>query len=1275
MGRTLLWIGVAAVLGAAGWWVFLHDGPGDPQPYEEADLFDDDAEELAGGPGLKGTGGTHAAPTPASGPGRYVIRGRVVTEAGVGVADVPVTARRTSRPQDPASRVGWLPTLAESVREVRAGAEASWHDRHPVVQRARTDADGRFTLRVDDHARYRIEGTPPVPDACTYATVWLNASREEAVAELTLLPGSPLHGTVVDAAGTPLVASVEATWSDRAGTTWRTWSGERVPTAAVDGTWRIAAAPHGTIRFTVQLPDGRSVSGLQAEAPHEGPIVLRIPSGSARVEGTVTDPGGAPVADAAVSLYVAPPEGATEKVSHHLRIRTDADGRFAFTAVPAGRITTIQAAAEGFLPKRDRVTGEASPEHMITAGATTTLSIVLERGGVVTGRVRALDADTPIAGAVVQLVPQGRNNVQFRTEPATTDADGAYRIEQVPAGTYVALAEATDCYLPHLATGTDTMVAPGAQQAPADLLVVVQGQGEPVTRDLRLGRGFAVHGVVVDAGGKGVAGAEVHARGYGLAQLGWRWGIRSQMDGALATSGADGAFTVRGLPPRTDWVLYARKEGLVAKFTQPFALVAGAKAPEVTLELATGATIRGRVEGLAAGERPKAQVGYWGTGQERSAKAHGHPVAEDGTFEITGVPPGSWTVHLFAGGRQASQVAVNGIEAGEVREDVVITIAESVEVAGVVVDSDGRPVAGLSLTLGSLGTGGGWAHGSTDQDGRFKIVGAAAGRAQFSTHIAGRQVQIGSPFTAPATDLRLVYDKPKVVVLRGEVVAEDGTEIAVCTVAVEVPGERSPRMMGQDPRQTNALGGTFELRVSGTGPYAVTASKPRGADGQALNLRTARVMVKDASQPIRLSMPPGLSIAGRVLGPAGKGLPGITLRVGRETMRTDPTGRFELPGLAEGEVQVYVGQAGAYIVPAPQRVKAGTQDIVFRLVKGESIQGRALDGEGKPLASGYASARWDRPGGEGQAGASGQIQEGGRFELQGIPPDVRVTVQVQAWAASGGVAYAPAIIEDVRPGTKDLEVRLGGGLVIEGRVLDADGTSGVACFIYGQSKDGKRQTGWVQVGTDGKFRLGGLEPIPYVVRIQRQDGGVTPAPREVLPPKSGIEIRLPRAVALRGRVTGVPEGEGAGWLVHVRSASGDSLMSSAVQADGTFEFAAVPDATDLHLTVRKRGASRYAMAGPIRGARTDLVLELKEGVTIRGRIEGCLVNGKPTGNVWVQGGLLGNAFGQIAEDGTFVVHGLAPGAYEVHARGGAENKHTRVENITAGSADVVLDLR
>ena len=260
----------------------------------------------------------------------------------------------------------------------------------------------------------------------------------------------------------------------------------------------------------------------------------------------------------------------------------------------------------------------------------------------------------------------------------------------------------------------------------------------------------------------------------------------------------------------------------------------------------------------------------------------------------------------------------------------------------------------------------------------------------------------------------------------------------------------------------------------------------------------------DPSEPVVIHLKAGLQVTGRVLDHLGKGIAGVGVTNGTVNAQTDAQGRFILQGLKAGDVIVQVRPPKGFVRPKWQRVAAGTKDVEFRLERGQTIKGRAVDADGNPVKRGYVSARWEQTARSNQGSTGTQLGTDGSFTLDGIPDDVVVRIQVQVWNTAGGGGLAPAVVEGVRPGTDDLVLRLGGGLTIEGTVVDHRGKPGSNCHVYATAvADGRTQSGWVRVGNDGSWTISGLKAGRYRVMVSRQ-GGVAPKPQEVDAPATGL---------------------------------------------------------------------------------------------------------------------------------------------------------------------------
>ncbi|MCA8950108.1 MAG: carboxypeptidase regulatory-like domain-containing protein [Planctomycetes bacterium] len=187
-------------------------------------------------------------------------------------------------------------------------------------------------------------------------------------------------------------------------------------------------------------------------------------------------------------------------------VQTDAEGRFAFAGQAFRNLrVSLQVKSSRHAPGMfDRDIGDVR-EIAAVSGDSAVIELgdlVLMNGGEILGRVTDLEGNG-IAGATVSTAPQGRNawrwmrnRDDFLTE-LTTDNNGYYRLEHVPAGDWSA-------------TATARMHTEGRSP---DFKVEEDKRTE--VEDIRLGPGFEVTGIVRNARTEPVANARVTLRSTG----------------------------------------------------------------------------------------------------------------------------------------------------------------------------------------------------------------------------------------------------------------------------------------------------------------------------------------------------------------------------------------------------------------------------------------------------------------------------------------------------------------------------------------------------------------------------------------------------------------------------------------------------------------------------------------------------------------------------------------------------------------------------------------
>src|SRR5260370_29525958 len=281
------------------------------------------------------------------------------------------------------------------------------------------------------------------------------------------------------------------------------------------------------------------------------------------------------------------------------------DGRFELEDVPAGK-WDVEVTAPGY--QRGRASGISVDEGASTDG----VEVRLARGAAILGRVLEARSGRPVLGASVRA--DAANSPRFPRmglEPgdneASSDADGRFEIAGLSPGPYRVTASHP--------SWTETTTSVELKDAPASV-------------EIRLGQGGTLTGTVVSAT-RPVVGASVVLSPAGE-------GFRAPFGGDQEAISDDlGRFRFERLTPGR----YTATAALRGQSSPPVdvALPTADAVQDLSLVLAEGATIRGRVSGLSAAAR--AGVSVTAPGPE-SYFAFARTGA-DGTFELTGAPRGS----------------------------------------------------------------------------------------------------------------------------------------------------------------------------------------------------------------------------------------------------------------------------------------------------------------------------------------------------------------------------------------------------------------------------------------------------------------------------------------------------------------------------------------------------------------------------------------------------------------------------------------------------------
>jgi len=1277
------WAVLLGALGAAwGGWLLLRAGGG-PSDSGEG-IAEHGPRQDSVGPQLE-VGTRRAAQGQGSAQGRFQIRGRVLDERGLPVVTRVVARRQAPTPATGGSAGGSSERSAEIARAF-LGPEDSHAS--AIEHEAQSDAEGAFLLVVGWRTAYDVSAEPEAPQVGTSIACDLSETSLCDPLLLRVLAGSAVRGRVLDERDRGLSARLRA----EVETAHEKWVSSALETDSGTGGFVVPAVPAGRLTLEVFVADGLVVSRRGLIAPLTEELVIRLPASGALLSGTVRDTGGRPVPGAHIVAVVndarspsasadtAPALGSLAG-ARYLAL-TDESGAYVVTGPYDGRLDLLEVAAPGFLPHVSSAPRAPWSGLLLSAQAPPRLDVTLVAGGAVEGHVREASTGNPLPGAEIQLAPIAVDMRLTRPDVlrAVSDGKGRYRIEGVPIGRSVVFVthpshhERTLAAIPRDEAGSAEIDSALAHYVPAALCVFVEREGQRVTRDIELLPGVPVSGLVLGPDGAPAADAEVLALGDDLSSLRWRWDLEhAPRQRVLAVSGGDGRFEVGGLSPGSNHVLLARKAGFASALSESLMLASVAPRHDVTLRLARGTTLVGRVLDLRGVPLDHAWVDAWTDAPEGLGASNAYvETGADGAFRLEGLPVGKLNVTAGAIDHGNVEQEVEVRRAGEVLPPLELRLDQRVRVEGVLVDEGGRPLAGKTLSARS-GDDGDYEYALSRTDGTFSIDGLVPGPVTLFGRAEGHYgAALLMQAEAPATGLRVSWKEPTRTVIEGTVLDDQARPVPLCRVLVRA--SRGDRLVDeQRGRPTTVVNGAFRRAVEGAAPFQIVVSAPQDTEGRALNLRSRTVDLSQApTEPTVIALEPGLSLAGLVLDADGAPVAGVVFTAGLITAVSAADGSFFLAGLDSESVWLEVEPPRGHLKPEPRWVRTGSSDVVVRLGRGATLSGTVLDPDGRPIRGGWVEARWEPVPDTSSGEAQVSIADNGRFAFRGLPPQARLTLRAETWTDEDEPAFGPGIVDGVLPGQGDLVIRLPKGATVAGQVVEADGSPARGAIVWVRQGPGSSYSSGEDLGDDGHFELRGLPPGPVQLSFESDDLlGSTEL--TVNAPATGVRVVLPRRTPIEGRIGGA--GNEAGWRVWAWRSTDSDERSAPVEvgADGRFALRAISEAGPWML-----GASsddgHYAMAGPVRGGATNVELEARQGGVIEGRVR--TASGKPPG-AGSQVDLQGPGWDQsarIGAEGAYRFDGLPPGLYtlSVVAR---EGSVAVVEEATGGTrrVDLVLE--
>lgn len=478
---------------------------------------------------------------------------------------------------------------------------------------------------------------------------------------------------------------------------------------------------------------------IQAGRLGPSPLVV-LPPGTGSLSGRVTDALTGLGVEGWVELYDA--DGGFAGVG-----ATDAAGRYAFAPLAPGgyRVKTESLASAHLDELYDDIPCAAFCDVTsgtivsVTAGASTAgVDFVLDRGGIVSGRVTAADTGLGVPTHVYFVDASGSY-----AGWAYSESNGRYSSSGHRPGSCYAVAARNGVYLWQLYQGLPC--ASGTCDATTGTPIAVVRNGVTSGIDFPLPRGGQIGGRVVDQA-SGVALANVLVTIY-------------DASGAWVAQGqtiASGEYrTEIGLETGTYFAVAAAPSPLVSELYQDLscfdgrcdptsgtviAVAEGATTSGVDFGLPRGGSITGLVTDETTGAGVEADIRVFDAPGRQAAWSHADAT---GRYEVVGLPAGSYFVRAdpvrpylaevfdgvpcYGGGCDPTTGTPVPVALGATTAGIDLAVPRGGFVSGTVVDeTSGAPVASASVTIQD-GSGGWLGSTATDALGSYAFSGLAPG--------------------------------------------------------------------------------------------------------------------------------------------------------------------------------------------------------------------------------------------------------------------------------------------------------------------------------------------------------------------------------------------------------------------------------------------------------------------------------------------------------------------------------------------------------------------
>ncbi|MCC5877850.1 MAG: carboxypeptidase regulatory-like domain-containing protein [Candidatus Sumerlaeia bacterium] len=595
-----------------------------------------------------------------------------------------------------------------------------------VLAEVTTNSEGKYSLDYDasvpDGTEVILGLTVSAPGHAGLAgSIFPHGLRDRMEINATLDEGQSLARRVIlaDGSGVPGV-EVHNRVSQRQGTITTFSHGQINLQPASQGTTDdqgrfVLEGAHLNDAHATSLHHEGSMYGKQF--PKDADFLeIVLPIGDASIHVTVRDHKGHPMVGMMVStvgreLFGDEFEGL--RLSGKT-METNTHGISRFEDLPAGNYTISALPTPG---RNLNLGTTGSKQIELGVGEQKEIVLQLEEPHTISGRVLDDETERPIPGAEISIIPMMPfNNPHTQPSgynPSTvySDGNGEFTITGQMSPGFMAnmiFVRPPEGYILNQ-TGHRMHGLPSVAFEPEEDSRIVKDV------EVRLIRGEIIRGTVVwDDSGEPVGSVVVNA------EAGRYLGMNP-----MAYTGQEGDFSLT-VRKNTDYTI--RSED--AEGYGEIRLASGDEQDRDNLEirLKKGGTVRGTVVNEDGDPVPEAVVMWSRRSGPAGNPQHRRTSRNDGTFELTGVGPG--TIHLMVNAPEDSEYAVAesktiDIESGRIYGDLRIVLPYAEAINGMVVDDRGEPIEGARV-IWFISTGNQMRNSSnaaTDEEGRFTING------------------------------------------------------------------------------------------------------------------------------------------------------------------------------------------------------------------------------------------------------------------------------------------------------------------------------------------------------------------------------------------------------------------------------------------------------------------------------------------------------------------------------------------------------------------------